>query len=280
MKTYKKKRAQAETSLPVRPYVLVTNDDGIVAPGIAALICALQPTCDLCVVAPDGPRSGAACSITCAAPLSYHLVSEEPGMKAFACSGTPVDCVKLALQEVCERKPDLIVSGINHGNNASICTFYSGTMGAVIEGCIKGIPSIGFSLATFEQGADFSPCTTWIQQIVQHVLQNSLPLHTFLNVNFPAIPEIKGLKVCRQAMGDWVHEFAPLSCPRPGNWFWLTGEYANRDKGRDHDMAALSAGYASVVPQRLDMTDHDALQSLSALSKKPKTNKTKNKQKQ
>ena len=213
-----KKKKSSPSEAGKRPYVLVSNDDGIAAPGIAALICALQPIADLIVVAPDGPRSGAACSITSTVPVSYRLVSDEPGLKAYACTGTPTDCVKLALHALCERRPDLVASGINLGNNASVCTFYSGTMGAATEGCIKGIPSIGFSLDTFDASqANYQPCVEHIVRIAQHVLANGLPPYTMLNVNFPNTDRIKGIKACRMAMGDWQHEWHRIECPRGGD---------------------------------------------------------------
>lgn len=255
-----------DTTVSQRPYVLVTNDDGVTAPGLAALIDALRDTCNLIVVAPDGPRSGAGCSITCTQPVSYRLLSDTPCLQVYACSGTPVDCVKMALDIICPRRPDMIVSGINLGNNASICTFYSGTVGAVIEGCIKGLPAVGFSLDTFDAAeANYDVCATHIIKVVDYVIKHGLPKYTFLNVNFPAIDNIKGLRVCRMAMGDWVKEYAPANNPRGGNHFWMTGDYELRDEGDNHDMEALSEGYASVVPQRLDMTDYNLLTKLSEL---------------
>ncbi|MCF0195432.1 MAG: 5'/3'-nucleotidase SurE [Bacteroidaceae bacterium] len=257
--------------MAVRPYVLITNDDGIVAPGIAALICALQPTCDLIAVAPDGPRSGASCSITTTTPLSYHTLNDEPGMQAFACSGTPMDCVKLGLHVLCKRRPDLIVSGVNLGNNATVNTHYSGTIGAVIEGCLKGIPSIGFSLDCADASlANYAICTEYIKRICEHVLKNGLPAQTYLNVNFPLVEEIKGMRVCRMSMGVWDKEFARIDSPRGGHHYWMTGTYSLTDKGKDHDMAALADGYVSIVPQTIDVTDRAAMEALSALDTEKK----------
>ena len=257
--------------MAVRPYVLITNDDGIVAPGIAALICALQPTCDLIAVAPDGPRSGASCSITTTTPLSYHTLNDEPGMQAFACSGTPMDCVKMGLHVLCKRRPDLIVSGVNLGNNATVNTHYSGTIGAVIEGCLKGIPSIGFSLDCAAASlANYAICPEYVKRICEHVLKNGLPAQTYLNVNFPLVEEIKGIRVCRMSMGVWDKEFVRIDSPRGGHHYWMAGSYSLTDKGDDHDMAALADGYVSIVPQTIDLTDRAAMKALGALDTEKK----------
>lgn len=257
-KTTKKKDSR-------RPYILVCNDDGISAKGIAAVICALQPFADLLVVAPDGPRSGTSAAITSDRPITYRTVTKEPGLTAIACTGTPVDCTKLALEHLCERRPELIVSGINLGENSSVCTYYSGTMAVVYEGCIKGIPSVGFSLQTNDPLVDYSLCLPHVERIVKHVLDKGLPPYVCLNVNFPTHCDIKGLRVCRMAMGDWVNEFKQVDCPRGGTWYWLTGEYQLRDSGTDHDAHLLADGYGTIVPIHIDMTAYKAMKSLKKL---------------
>ena len=169
----------------MKKLILITNDDGVKAQGIDELTQLMQPLGDVIVVAPDSARSGAGCSITPTTPIFLHLVREEVGLHVYACSGSPVDCVKLALDQICPRYPDLLVSGINHGDNASCSIHYSGTMGAVFEGCLKDIPSIGYSLRTLSHQCDFQPYREAILQIARFVLQRGLPQGVCLNVNFP-----------------------------------------------------------------------------------------------
>lgn len=185
-----------------RPLILISNDDGADAQGIRELTRMLLPLGDLVVVAPDGPRSGAACSMTVTSPVSLRLLEHTDGLTRYACSGTPADCVKLALEHVVDRKPALMVSGINHGDNASVNVHYSGTMGAVMEACMKGIPAIGYSLRTRDKQCDFSPYAQAIVHIARHVLEHGLPQDTCLNVNFPQVERLQGLSVCRMARGN------------------------------------------------------------------------------
>ena len=188
-----------------KPLILLSNDDGYQAKGINELIKALRDEADLVVVAPDGPRSGASGAITSAVPVHYEKMSEEEGLVVYKCSGTPVDCTKLALHAIVDRIPDMVIGGINHGDNSSVNVHYSGTMGVVIEGCLKGIPSIGFSLCNHAADADFSFTLPYVKSIVKNTLANGLPYGTCLNVNFPDTENLKGIRICRQT--DGIYEY-------------------------------------------------------------------------
>lgn len=247
-----------------KPLILVVNDDGIDAPGIKALIDMMMPLGRVVVVAPDSPQSGMGHAITIGKPLRLDQVHLYPGIEMYKCSGTPVDCVKLAVNKIFKgKKPDLCVSGINHGLNNSINVIYSGTMSAAVEGAIESIPSIGFSLDDFTYDADFSPLKPSIQAIARQVLANSLPVGTLLNVNFPKAEKIKGIKICRQANAKWAEEFDERLDPYKRNYYWLTGVFQNNDQGEDTDVYALEQGYASVVPVQFDMTAHHAIPTLN-----------------
>ena len=178
-----------------KPLLLVSNDDGVNAKGIHELVKVLRSIGNVIVVAPDGPRSGSSSAITSANPLSFNLVKQEDGLSVYKCSGTPVDCIKLALHTIVPRKPDIVIGGINHGDNSSINVHYSGTMGLVIEGCLKGIPSVGFSLCDHGLDADFSFSLPYIDKIVRVVLLKGLPVGNCLNVNFPEKTKMKGPKM-------------------------------------------------------------------------------------
>lgn len=245
-----------------KPLILISNDDGVSAKGINELIRFLRPLGELIVMAPDSARSGNSCALSVINPVSYQLVSEEPGVKIYSCSGTPVDCIKLACNIVLDRMPDLVVGGINHGDNSGTSVHYSGTMGVAIEGALKGIPAIGFSLCDHSPEADFQPLEKYIQQITSVVMEYGLPGRTCLNVNFPC-GEIKGIKVCEQALGQWQNEWEP--CLRRGvaNHFWLTGEFVNLDPDNEKsDGWALANGFASIVPTIVDMTDYSFIDVL------------------
>lgn len=245
-----------------KPLILISNDDGVLAKGINELIRFLQPLGDIVVMAPNSARSGSGCALSVTQPVYYELISEEPGVKIYSCTGTPSDCVKLAYNTVLDRTPDLVVGGINHGDNSGTNVHYSGTMGVAIEGCLKGTPSIGFSLCDHSPDADFQPSEKYIQQITSVVLEYGLPERTCLNVNFPC-GNIKGLKVCEQAVGQWQREWEP--CPRRGasNHFWLTGEFINLEpENEKSDNWALANGYAAITPIKVDMTDYDFIDVL------------------
>lgn len=251
----------------IKPRILVVNDDGIDAPGIRALIEVMKELGDVTVVAPDGPQSGMGHAITIAKPLRLDKVNIYEGVEMYKSSGTPVDCVKLAVNQVFKgQKPDLCVSGINHGLNNSINVIYSGTMSAAVEGAIESIPSIGFSLDDFTYDADFSHCKKYIKVIAGQVLKHGLQLGTLLNVNFPKGADIKGIKICRQANAKWAEEFDERLDPHKRNYYWLTGVFQNYDQGQDTDVWALDNGYVSLVPVQFDMTAHHAIPILNTWS--------------
>ncbi|MFV0392187.1 MAG: 5'/3'-nucleotidase SurE [Paludibacteraceae bacterium] len=246
----------------MNPYILITNDDGIDAPGILALVEMMKSLGDVIVVAPDGARSGQSNAITVNHPIRYRLVEESDGLKRYSCTGTPTDCVKLAFNELNERKPNLIVSGINHGSNAAINVIYSGTMGAVLEGCENGVPSIGFSLCNHSYNADFSAFEPFIKQIAMKTLKNGLAANVCLNVNAPS-GQIKGTRVARQCNGQWVKEYAKRTDPQGRDYFWLTGYFDNFEpQNPETDEWALANGYVSIVPTTIDLTAHGFISEL------------------
>lgn len=249
-----------------KPLILVTNDDGITAPGIRALIDVMKDLGDVLVVAPDSPQSATGHAITINNTLYLNKVSKEnAALTEYSCSGTPVDSVKFAVVEILKRKPDLLVSGINNGSNSSINVIYSGTMSAAVEGGIEGIPSIGFSLLDYDWNADFEQVKSFVKKIALEVLEKGLPDGTILNVNFPKLKEkeIKGIKICRQAKAIWQEKFDKRSTPQGKDYYWLTGEFVNLEHGEDTDEWALQNGYVSVVPVQFDMTAHHAIPQLN-----------------
>lgn len=249
-----------------KPLILITNDDGISAPGIRSLIAVMSEIGEVVVVAPDKPQSAMGHAITINSTLYLNEISRENTIiKEYSCSGTPVDCVKLAVNEILHRKPDLCVSGVNHGSNSSINVIYSGTMSAAVEAGIEGIPAIGFSLLDYEWNADFEPIKSYIKKITVETLKKGLPQGVVLNVNFPKLKEneIKGIRICRQAKASWVEKFDKRKTPHGKDYYWLTGEFVNEDKGEDTDEWALNNGYVSVVPVQFDMTAHHTIQQLN-----------------
>ena len=248
------------------PLILITNDDGITAPGIRALISVMSEIGTVVVVAPDKPQSAMGHAITLNSTLFINKVSKEnAAVTEYSCSGTPVDCVKLAVNEILHRKPDLCVSGINHGSNSSINVIYSGTMSAAVEAGIEGIPAIGFSLLDYDWNADFDAIKSSIRKITLEVLEKGMPENIVLNVNFPKLKEneIKGIKICRQAKAIWMEKFDKRITPQGKDYYWLTGEFVNQDKGEDTDEWALENGYISVVPVQFDLTAHHTIQQLN-----------------
>lgn len=239
-----------------KPQILITNDDGIGAKGIASLIEAAQPFGDLLVVAPDKPQSGMGHAITIHDPIRLFKNSIYPGIEAYACSGTPVDCVKLGIYEILGTKPDLILSGVNHGENSSTNVLYSGTMSAAIEGAMEGIPSFGFSLADFAADADFTAAQHYITKLLNLFFEKGFERNICLNVNIPKLPlaDIKGLKFCKQAHAFWADRFEKRQDQFGRDYFWLTGEFADLDQRPDTDLHALKEGYVSVVPTQFDLT--------------------------
>jgi 5'-nucleotidase len=246
-----------------RPIILVVNDDGITAPGIRALMGVAAEFGDVIVVAPDSPQSAMGHAITISKPLRLEKIQLYPGVETYHCSGTPVDCVKLAVNQILHRKPDLCISGINHGLNNSINVIYSGTMSAAMEGAIEGIPSIGFSVDDHGMEADFQPCLPFVRMMLKRVLEHGLPEGVLLNVNFPRDP-ILGLKVCRQAKAKWKEEFDERHDPYQRKYYWLTGVFQLNDEGEDTDVWALNHHYGSVVPVQFDFTAHHAMAELNS----------------
>ncbi len=250
-----------------KPLILVTNDDGITAPGLRTLIEVMKTIGDVVVVAPDSPQSAMGHAITVNSTLYVEDVQIDPnGDIEYSCSGTPADCVKLAVKQILGRRPDLCVSGINHGSNSSINVIYSGTMSAALEAGIEGIPAIGFSLCDYKWSANFEACKGFVKTITEKVLTHGLPTGVVLNVNIPNLPkeEIKGIRVCRQAKANWEEEFDKRTNPNGRDYYWLAGTFVNLDEGEDTDEWALEHGYVSVVPVQFDLTAHHAIQNLNS----------------
>lgn len=248
----------AMNNLEQKPTILITNDDGITAPGIRNLAEAVKDLGHILVVAPDKPQSGMGHAITIGQPLRMNQINLFEDIEAWQVSGTPVDCVKLAVDKLLHRKPDICLSGINHGANHSINVIYSGTMSAAMEASIESIPSIGFSLMDYSMEADFSAARKVVREIVETVLAGKPDAHFLLNVNIPAVPYelIRGIKVCRQAYAKYREEFDERRDPHGRKYYWLTGEFINMDAGSDTDVWALSNNYVSMVPVSIDFTDY------------------------
>lgn len=242
--------------------ILITNDDGITAPGIRKLIEAMGEFGQVTVVAPDSPQSGMGHAITVGKPLRLNKVDIFPGVEAFECTGTPVDCVKLAVGVIMKAKPDLCVAGINHGSNSSINVIYSGTMSAAMEACIEGIPAVGFSHLDYDHDTDLSQASQYSKEVVRQVLEHGLPEGVLLNVNIPS-GNLKGMRICRQALAKWQEEFDEREDPRGLKYYWLTGRFVNFDEGEDTDEWALENGFVSVVPVQFDLTAHKAIENLN-----------------
>ena len=260
-----------------KPLILISNDDGYQAKGIRCLVEMVRHLGDILVCAPDSARSGFACAFSANKPLHLTKHHEEPGLQIWSCNGTPVDCVKMALGELCkDRRPDLVIGGINHGDNASVNTHYSGTMGIVMEGCMKYIPSVAFSICDYSADADFTPMTSLVQQITERVLREGLPRGICLNVNFPVIDQsqtsnlkpqpYKGVKVCRMAFGTWGNEIYKCHHPRGYDYWWMMGSYRNDEpEAEDTDNWALQHGYVAITPTRMDVTAYEAMDAVSQL---------------
>ncbi|HRI29271.1 MAG TPA: 5'/3'-nucleotidase SurE [Chitinophagales bacterium] len=244
--------------------ILVTNDDGITSGGIRALVEVMQEFGTVIVVAPDKPQSAMGHAITIHFPIRLAKVDIFDDVEAYACSGTPVDCVKLAVDKILHRKPDLCVSGINHGANSSINVIYSGTLSAAMEASLEKIPAIGFSLLNYSSKADMEPCKKYVRNITRQMLTNGVPNYHLLNVNIPNLPqnEIKGIKICRQAKARWEESFEQRKDPMGGTYYWLTGQFINLDPGEDTDIYALDNGYVSVVPVQHDLTAYEDIDFL------------------
>lgn len=240
--------------------ILISNDDGFQAKGVNSLVDMVRDLGEVIVCAPDGPRSGFATAFSATEYLRLRLQREEEGLQVWSCNGTPVDCLKLALSQLCGgRKPDIIIGGINHGDNASVNVHYSGTMGIALEGCMKYVPSVAFSLCDFSEDADFEPLRPLVRSITGRVLRDGLPLGVCLNVNFPK-GEFHGVRVCRMAKGTWYDECVKQTHPRGYDYYWMVGKYRN-DEPEDEatDNWALRNGYVAITPTRVDVTHYEAL---------------------
>jgi 5'-nucleotidase len=250
-----------------KPLILVTNDDGITSKGILTLVNVMKQIGEVLVVAPDSPQSGMGHAITVGETLRLEENFIFEGVKAFECSGTPADCVKMARHFVLKdmRQPDVVVSGVNHGSNTSISVLYSGTMSAAIEGAIEGTPAIGFSLCDYSHKADFSHTEEYIKKITLQVLEKGLPKGVALNVNFPSRESgpLRGVRICRQANAKWVEDFDMRLDPHGRRYFWMLGNFVNFDKGEDNDEWAIANSFVSVVPCQFDLTAHAAIPVLN-----------------
>jgi len=248
--------------------ILITNDDGYSAPGIRALVNSAKGLGEIMVVAPDKPQSGMGHAITVSSTLHINEIEIE-GERGYSCSGTPVDCVKIAVNKILKRKPDIILSGINHGSNSSINVIYSGTMSAAVEGAIENIPAIGFSLCSHSIDADFTAAIAVSREIIKEILKTGMPDYTCLNVNIPSIETnlIAGIKVCRQARAVWEEEFDERIDPQGRTYYWLTGKFVNHDEGKDTDEWALKENFVSIVPVHSDFTDYKSLDHFKILER-------------
>ena len=247
-----------------KPFILISNDDGYQAKGINCLVDMIRDIADVLVCAPDAGRSGYACAFTANDPLTLTPWVQEEGLEVWSCNGTPVDCVKLALEELCGgRRPQMIIGGINHGDNASVNTHYSGTMGVTLEGCMKYIPSVAFSLCSHDIYADFEPLRPIIRKIVRKVLDDGLPKGVCLNVNFPLTSQFKGVKVCRMAPGTWDNEVVKCRHPRGYDYWWMVGKYTNDEPdAEDTDNWALRHGYVAITPTKIDVTSYEMIEQM------------------
>ena len=254
-----------------RPLLLISNDDGYQAKGIRELVEMISEYGDIIVCAPDSARSGFSCAFSATTPLRLAPQERREGIEVWSCNGTPVDCVKMALAELCPRKPDMVIGGINHGDNASVNAHDSGTMGVTLEGCMKYIPSVAFSLCDHRDDADFEPLRPFIRKITQKVLCEGLPQGVCLNVNFPSITSststtgspYKGVKVCRMAKGTWGSEVTKCHHPRGYDYWWMVGHYTNDEpEADDTDNWALTHGYVAITPTQIDVTAYEAMEQI------------------
>ena len=249
----------------MRPLILITNDDGYAAKGLQTLSKVAQEFGDVLVVAPEGNSSGMGLSITTKRPVRVWQISEAEGLSVYSCDGTPVDCAKLGIEQVAPRRPDIVLSGINHGSNSSINVMYSGTMGAVLEATAMGFNAIGFSLLNHSPEADFSVCEPYVRRVVERVMEKGLPELVALNVNIPRLPadEIKGIRICHEAKAQWLDCFQKRIDPRGIPYYWLTGKFSCPEPPEGSDEWALANGYVSVVPTSCDFTHYDSIDKLT-----------------
>lgn len=246
-----------------KPLIFITNDDGIYAKGLNELVKGIRDLGEIIVIAPDGYRSGMSGAITSLNPIRLELLKKEENLLIYSCSGTPVDCVKLGINAILSRKPDLLIAGINHGSNSALCVIYSGTIGATLEGCVIGIPSIGVSLTDHSPNADFRHAVKYGKLMAERILSEGLPRGICLNLNIPGITDVKGLKICTQTKGIWKEEIKKLKDPYDRVIYWLSGEFSSEEPENSCcDEWALSNGYAALVPLQIDMTAYRFYESL------------------
>lgn len=258
-----------------RPLILISNDDGYQAKGLRSLVTMVRHLGHVIVCAPDGPRSGFACAFSTTTPLTLTLREKSDGVEIWSCNGTPIDCVKMALQEIVPRRPDIVIGGINHGDNASVNAHYSGTMGVVMEGCMKYIPSVAYSLCDYHDDADFEPMRPYVERFTAQVLKNGLPKGVCLNINFPVIGvsgegqevrDYQGVKVCRMGFGSWLNEVTKCHHPRGYDYWWMVGQYRNDEpEATDTDRWALDNGYVAITPTRMDITAYESFDVVQQL---------------
>lgn len=259
-----------------RPLILISNDDGYQAKGINSLVDMVKELGEVVVCAPEGPRSGFSCAFSATTPLLLTLREKRPGVQIWSCNGTPVDCVKLALSEILDRKPDLVLGGINHGDNGSVNSHYSGTMGVVMEGCMKYIPSVAYSLCDHAEDADFEPLVPYIKKFTKKVLEEGLPKGVCLNINFPkkgdtdgfrtVKGDYHGVRVCRMAYGSWNNEITTCHHPRGYDYYWMVGHYTDDEPdAHDTDSWALDHGYIAITPTHADVTAYEAMNHFKEL---------------
>ena len=243
-----------------RPLLLISNDDGYDAKGIRVLVEMLSDMGDIIVCAPESARSGYSCAFSATEPLRLCLREQHESLEIWSCNGTPVDCVKMALAEIVPRKPDMVIGGINHGDNASVNVHYSGTMGVTLEGCMKYISSVAFSLCDHRTDADFSPLRPLVREITKRILREPLPEGVCLNVNFPLVDHYQGVRVCRMAKGTWGGEVEKRHHPRGYDYWWMVGYYTNDEPdAEDTDNWALTHGYVAITPTQIDVTAYEAI---------------------
>ena len=247
-----------------KPLILISNDDGYHSGGMRYLCEFLSDMADLLVCAPESARSGYACAFSAVPPLYLKRRKDIAGAQVWSCTGTPVDCVKIALDQLTpDRRPDLIIGGINHGDNSTVNNHYSGTMGVAMEGCLKYIPSIAFSSCDYDPDADLSYLRDYVRRIVRRVLDEGLPKGVCLNVNFPKVSSFAGVRVCRMGYGSWIHEVVKERHPRGGHYYWMVGEYRDDEPGAtDNDRWALAHGFVAITPTRMDVTSYETMEQM------------------
>ncbi len=263
-----------------RPLILISNDDGFRAKGLNELVEMVRDMGDVLVCAPEDGRSGFSCAFSAKEVLYLKHRHGEDGLQIWSCNGTPADCVKIALARLLppanpelgdaspRRMPDIVIGGINHGDNASVNTHYSGTMGVATEGCMKYIPSVAFSVCDHSPNAEFAPCRDIVREIVGRVLKEGLPRGICLNVNIPVVPEIKGVKVCRMAWGTWGNETEKCHHPLGYDYYWMVGEYTNDEpEAEDTDNWAVTHGYIAITPTNVDVTAYEAMNMFKDLER-------------